>query len=297
MYGILYNLSEAIVIANDEGTILYKNHLYESNIKENAKDLKNIMTKSQKISDENQNINILVNEQENTITIKTVQDVNMIIFLSNDSLHQYFLKLKSSILILLGEIIGNIVILENTTQTKSQQKLIKDVKGASFSLLKIINDLIELSNNALILNKTHFVLDACLTTVLDIVKSSKISTRVNILTPDIIVYGDMERVKNILVTILQTSILQVKNEDIPVISIKLHLIDDGDYFQFIFKNNGPQLNLSNSTQEQESIIRDTNLCLLLCLKICKLMDGNLVFKSNELENVFTLDLKLKMYNK
>lgn len=365
---VLDELVLPLVITQDDGTIMYKNKMFDSDIHYftdiQKKDETDSETDSQydnevtdnddnevtdndneafitrtttinlkdvlKINDDHtwqkfQNINFLTNitihdKNRRVCVIKSLQDRNMIIFLppqEKESIihtNDFFAKFNNEIRASLSDIIGILLLLENTHLTNDQSNYVKIIRNSSFSLLKVINDLLEFSNitnNSIILQKNFFLFDTCLDSAINIVLNNKIHVKKHFPEAKSLVHGDMERIKYIIITILQTCISQLQGELNQMIVIKLDILDDiinnnsatpsvfsnpqdtVKIIKCIIKNNGHKVNGNLIHNDITQDMNLHNIGLVLCSRICNLMNGSLVFKSTELENTFVLTLRLR----
>ena len=130
----------------------------------------------------------------------------------------------------LNSIISLISLISGTNLTQEQERYLELLSEASFGLLKLVNDILDIScleNGVLKLNNTIFHAETCIKKVVEIVKYKAVEKNINLSfkiddgIPDFIT-GDPGRIKQILINLVYNSIkFSETNSDITTIVKKV----------------------------------------------------------------------------
>jgi signal transduction histidine kinase/DNA-binding response OmpR family regulator len=205
----------------------------------------------------------------------TLQDVNenklLEIQLRNETLRSeqaynhksiFLANMSHEIRTPLNGIIGMLTLLEDTKLTNDQQDYILMVKECSYNLMTIINDILDYSKlevGKISLDIKPMNLQECIESTNDIVlskiyeKSLEYTTNIDNSLPSLI-YGDPNRIKQILLNLLSNSI---KFTDKGTIFINIESISGDDYE--LLKNKYSQYTIVNNVLENS--IGSDNLCV------------------------------------
>lgn len=191
----------------------------------------------------------------------------------------------------LNGIIGMTQILKDTNLSKEQKLCINNIEKCNYDLLSLVNDILDyskLDNGSLQLDIKPFNLKNCIESSIDI-NISHIKTSGNVVSFDIsknvpeYILGDYQRIKQILINLLNNSLKFTKNGKIDIL-VNLVSDQEPDYtnLQFIISDTGigiPQdmiLKLFKPFIQAKNGYREgTGLGLVICKKLCKLMGGNI----------------------
>ena len=214
--------------------------------------------------------------EDNTFSFMyTLQDVNenklLEIQLRNETLRSeqaynhksiFLANMSHEIRTPLNGIIGMLTLLEDTKLTNDQQDYILMVKECSYNLMTIINDILDYSKlevGKISLDIKPMNLQECIESTNDIVlskiyeKSLEYTTNIDNSLPSLI-YGDPNRIKQILLNLLSNSI---KFTDKGTIFINIESISGDDYE--LLKNKYSQYTIVNNVLENS--IGSDNLCV------------------------------------
>jgi signal transduction histidine kinase/DNA-binding response OmpR family regulator len=217
-----------------------------------------------------------IKSEDDTISFMyTLQDVNenklLEIQLRNETLRSeqaynhksiFLANMSHEIRTPLNGIIGMLTLLEDTKLTNDQQDYILMVKECSFNLMTIINDILDYSKlevGKISLDIKPMNLQECVESTNDIVlskiyeKSLEYTHNIDNTLPQLI-YGDSNRIKQILLNLLSNSI---KFTDNGTIFINVESISYDDYN--LLKNNHSQCSIANNVLENS--IGSDNLCV------------------------------------
>ncbi len=220
----------------------------------------------------------------------------------------------------LNGIIGMISLLHDTQLNDEQMNYIEMLKNSSYNLMRIVNDILDyskLESGKLMLVEDSFDLINLIESSIDIVlvnakeKSINIEYYVSPDTPDLLI-GDQQRIKQILVNLYSNSIkftnkkpfntnkitINVSHESISeceiylIISVK----DTGigiDRFEsnklFISYNQ-----LYSNLTERNLSETGTGLGLVICKKLCNIMNGDIYLKWSEINKGSEFEFKIKL---
>ncbi len=210
----------------------------------------------------------------------------------------------------LNGIIGMTDILkENKSLSKEQSFCVNNIEKCSYDLLSLVNDILDyskLQNGSLILDAKSFSLKNCIESAIDI-NLSRIELNNNSLTyhikeniPEYII-GDPQRLKQILINLISNSNKFTKNGKI-TINIDWDNSNIPDYFNLIFEvidtGCGIPDDMINKLfkpfiQIKNNYGQGTGLGLVICRKLCKLMNGDIYIKSTEINKGTTLSFNIK----
>lgn len=217
-----------------------------------------------------------IKSEDNTISFMyTLQDVNenklLEIQLRNETLRAeqaynhksiFLANMSHEIRTPLNGIIGMLTLLEDTKLTNDQQDYISMVKECSFNLMTIINDILDYSKlevGKISLDIKPMNLQECIESTNDIVvskiyeKSLEYTHNIDNTLPQLI-YGDSNRIKQILLNLLSNSI---KFTDKGTVFINVESISYNDYN--LLKNIHSECTIINNILENS--IGSDNLCV------------------------------------
>ena len=215
-----------VAVIDDQGNFVYfnkflteQNELFLKLQQENVKkDLKNI------ISDNQNDLNIVIDDKIVNYNLKTIKiDNNTVIFLNtitDNYLYKFISNMSYNMRTELTGIFGNIFLLFETKLSKEQYNYLNNIKESSHELIKMINDVIDflkLNNGSISLNKQKLSLKECFDFIKKITvvpfknNNIELTIRIDKYVPDLIV-SDSERIKQLLVNLLHSSIKSYKCE-------------------------------------------------------------------------------------
>lgn len=210
----------------------------------------------------------------------------------------------------LNGIIGMTDILkENKTLSKEQSFCVNNIEKCSYDLLSLVNDILDyskLQNGSLILDVKSFSLKNCIESAIDI-NLSRIELNNNSLTyhikeniPEYII-GDPQRLKQILINLISNSNKFTKNGKI-LINVDWDNSNMPDYFNLLFEVIDTGCGIPDEMinklfkpfiQIKNNYGQGTGLGLVICRKLCKLMNGDIYIKSTEINKGTTLSFNIK----
>lgn len=216
---------------------------------------------------------------------------------ANVSKSQFLANMSHEIRTPMNGIIGFLSLLEMTNLSKEQEDFVKTIKDSTELLLKIINDILDISKieaGVMKVEQKEFNLSKTIESVMTsfsfLAKSKKIEINAIIQKniPQIVV-GDYVRLKQVLNNLLSNA-LKFTNEG--AISLKVELLHEtkAQYcFRFDIEDTGKGMErnfidkiFNPFTQEDCSYTRNyggTGLGLAICKNIIELMGGNIKVKS------------------
>ena len=226
---------------------------------------------------------------------------------------RFMINMSHEIRTPLNGIIGMLTLLADTKLSKEQEYYINIIQDSSMTLLTIINDILDISKidmNNMTINKRSFNIRDCIDSSVKIIKhlakdkNIKIVIKLNKL-PNVII-GDKERLKQILVNLLQNAI---KFTDKGKITLKVKYyknINKDDILRFKITDTG--IGIKNydinkifepftKIKDKNKIYQGTGLGLSISKNLCKLMDGKMWVKSKYGRgSVFYFEVKVEIFN-
>lgn len=212
----------------------------------------------------------------------------------------------------LNGIIGMLTLLEDTEITKEQLNYIDMIKECSYSLIAIVNDILDYSKleaGKISLEMTDFNLQELVESVNDIIiskvldKKLSYNYKIDSTIPDKL-EGDPHRIKQILLNLLGNSI---KFTDSGEIILIINLIKNEDYMlKFTIRDTGCGINIKDQdklfklfSQIETSIVtkihQGTGLGLIISKGLVELMNGTIWLNhSSELGSEFCFTIPFKM---
>lgn len=243
----------------------------------------------------------VIQSEDNTISFMyTLQDVNenklLEIQLRNQTIRAeqayshksiFLANMSHEIRTPLNGIIGMLTLLEDTRLTNDQQDYISMVKECSFNLMTIINDILDYSKlevGKISLDIKSMNLQECIESTNDIIlskiyeKSLEYTYNVENTLPQLI-YGDSNRIKQILLNLLSNSI---KFTDRGTVFINVESISYNDYN--LLKQIHQECN-TNDTILENSIGSD-NLCVNKIYLRFDITDSGCGIDQNDIDKLF-----------
>jgi len=211
----------------------------------------------------------------------------------------------------LNGIIGMTQILKDTNLSKEQKFCVNNIEKCNYDLLGIVNDILDyskLDNGSLELDLKPFSIKNCIESSIDINISKIRETNNNVsyhIDDDVpeFILGDHQRLKQIFINLLNNSLKFTKNGSIKILVhslnqssksadynlLEFEVIDTGlgipkELIPKLFK---PFVQASNSYRE------GTGLGLVICKKLCNLMDGDITIKTSEINKGTCISVKIK----
>lgn len=207
-------------------------------------------------------------------------------------------KLRES----LTNIIGILSLFKDTKLTKKQMKYLSIIHGASYEIVSVANDLVDIiniNNKNIILIEKDVNLKKCIDTTCTMLKTNLDIQYKIINTVPVIIKIDEVRLKQILINILNNSIKYTK---LGGIALEISLFNNSVECPFPYKSTKPKYNILfkikdtgtginkqnieaiNNTLGISSIyntksINQGGVGLMIAKEICSLMGGNIWFKS------------------
>lgn len=207
----------------------------------------------------------------------------------------------------LGSIIGYIELLNNTEMTNRQGYFLKNMKGSSEHILKLVTNLLDLSKlesnkmplEEVVFNPSQLFQEVCDSFIpMAQVKNLRLTSLIN-KDLDRDYKGDALRIRQILSNILSNAVKYTNKGNIHFSTI---IRETDDKVVLTIKDSGPGM----TREEQDMIFREftrlssasaiegTGLGLTITLKLVELLDGKITLKSAPGEgSCFVIELPLK----
>lgn len=210
----------------------------------------------------------------------------------------------------LNGIIGMTQIIKETSLTKEQSFCINNIEKCNYDLLSLINDILDyskLDNGSLELDIKSFSIKDCVEGALNInllkIKDTtvKVEYKINKDVP-LFILGDMKRLKQILINLLNNSLKFTKTGKI-VITIDLLEDKEPDYTQLIFRVEDTGIGIPENmisklfkpfVQVPNSYKQGSGLGLVICKQIVKLMNGDIKIEKSEVDVGTTIAFTIKV---
>ncbi len=191
------------------------------------------------------------------------------------------------------------IIKESDTLSKEQSFCINNIEKCSYDLLTLVNDILDyskLQNGSLQLDIKSFSLKNCIESSIDInvskaeLQNNQITFAIDSTVPDYII-GDPQRLKQILINLINNSNKYTKRGNISVI-VSLSEDHAPDYLllKFEVKDTGCGIPDEMQTklfkpfaQIKNNYGQGTGLGLVICRKLCKLMNGVISIQNLQLK--------------
>lgn len=194
-------------------------------------------------------------------------------------------------------IIGMIELLSETQLHKDQKDMIDIIQTSSHNLMGLINDILDFSkieSGKLELETINFNIKDCIDDVASLMKlqAAKLNTKLSVDLPadETEEYkGDLTRVKQILLNYLSNAVKFTKDGEIKIGYEILQTTNKTKRIKFFVQDNGIGISEKNAkflfapfSQADSSTTRKyggTGLGLAICMKLAKLMNGDVYFDS------------------
>lgn len=222
------------------------------------------------------------------------RSLNMVFFFEENLFTTIFTeKFDKDVRSPFGGIIGMILLLAETPLNETQKEYFKILKTSSFELLKLLSNLIDYSNLLTlgfdnVEKDVKFDLNELVKSTHDTAISSFRKHQINIDSsiPKILC-GDSEKIKNILINLLQNSVNATEKDFgkiITEVGIKSEK-DDVLLLEFRIRDNGtgvPNDKIQDLFNEKKNLMNNfkIELGLLICKKLTELLKGTIHLESS-----------------
>ncbi len=215
----------------------------------------------------------------------------------------------------MNAVIGMSGLLMDTNLTIEQKEYVETIRSSGDKLLTLINDILdftEIDSGKLSLEYQPFSLRNCIGDAMDLISSSALSKHLEVIyyvdpqVPENI-FGDITRLRQILVNLLNNAIKFTNQGDIFLSVVKIDKPGEDIELEFSIRDTGIGINNTDAekifkefSQVDSSLTRKyggAGLGLAICKKLVDMMGGNIWFESKEgLGTTFYFTINVKRSN-